>query len=290
MGFFDELKSKFGSRRLNVHARFELLQAAISGTMSEVYQARDRKTGEIVALKILDKEKTEALYKRVKNVQREAEGSMAMKFEHPYIVKTLEHGLTTTGSQYLVMEYLSGTGLNNVLTIKGDLMAGARVKYLKQVAESLQYVHEKRYIHRDICPRNLIFNEDFTILKLTDFGLSVPAEGAFLEPGNRTGTPNYMAPELVRRKKTDQRLDVFAFGVTAYELCTRELPWPSGNTGMAAMAHDQAPEDIRKFRPQINERLAKAIHSCIEPDVSKRCSSMKHFLYLIKKVENEDGE
>ena len=290
MGFFGELKSKFGSKRLNVRARFELLQAAISGTMSEVYQARDRKTGEIVALKILDKEKTEALYKRVKNAQREAEGSIAIRFEHPYIVKSLEHGLTTDGAQYLIMEYLSGTGLNNVLTIPTDLMAGARVMYLKQVAEALQCVHEKGYIHRDICPRNLIFTEDFTILKLTDFGLSVPAQGAFLEPGNRTGTPNYMAPELVRRKKTDQRLDVFSFGVTAYEMCTRELPWPSGNTGMAAMTHDQEPVDIRTYRPQINERLAKAIHSCIEPDPQKRCSTMKHFLFLIKKVEREDDE
>ena len=96
-----------------------------------------------------------------------------------------------------------------------------------------------------------------------------------MQPGNRTGTPNYMAPELVRRRATDLRLDVFAFGVTAFEICTYELPWQWGNTGMAAMTHDQPPADIRKYRPQINPVLAKAIHFCIEPDLSRRCPSME---------------
>lgn len=285
MGFFSNL---FKSKKLNVKARFELLQEAISGTMSAVYKAKDRRTGDIVALKILDKKKTSELQTRVKGELREPEGEIAVKMDHPFIVRTYEHGLTVDGAQYLIMEYLEGTGLNNVLCVEEDLMAGARVHYLRQVAESLQFVHEKGYIHRDICPRNLIFTGDFQTLKLTDFGLTVPARGAFLEPGNRTGTPNYMAPELVRRRPTDLRLDVFAFGVTAYELCTRELPWPRGNTGLAAMTHDQPPTDIREYRPQINERLAKAIHACIEPDVGRRCTDMKHFIRLLGKIQTED--
>ncbi len=77
-------------------------------------------------------------------------------------------------------------------------------------------------------------------MKLIDFGLTLPATPQFLQPGKRTGNPNYMAPEIVRRKPTDQRVDVFAFGVTAYEICTGELPWLRGTTGMAAMTHDQA--------------------------------------------------
>ena len=290
MGFFDNFKAKFGSKRLNVDARFELLQAAISGTMSNVYKAKDRKTGEIVALKILDKKKTEDLELRFKGEKREPEGAIAIKFDHPYIVKTIEHGVTTDGAQYLIMEYLRGTGLNNILVVKEDFMAGARVHYLRQVAEALKEVHRQGYIHRDICPRNLIFTGNGEVLKLTDFGLSVPARGAFLEPGNRTGTPNYMAPELVRRRATDKRLDVFSFGVTAYELCTRELPWPRGNTGMAAMTHDQPPVPIQEYRPQINARLARAIHACIEPDLKRRCQDMEHFLVLLGHIQTEDEE
>ncbi len=288
MAFLDRLKSFFASGRLEVKERFELLREAISGTMSKFYMARDRKTGEIVGLKILDPNKTAALEDRFKGLNKPTEGQIAMLFDHPYIIQTYEHGLTTSGAQYLVMEFLEGAGMNSLLVAKDSRLDGRRVTYIRQVAEALDIVHKVGFIHRDVCPRNLILTGDGEVLKLTDFGLSVPATPAFMQPGNRTGTPNYMAPELVRRFPTDQRLDVFAFGVTAYEICTFELPWPRGTTGMAAMTHDTPPADIRKYRPTINERLAQAIHSCIESSVNKRCPSMEKFLQMIRRVEHED--
>ena len=291
MGFLEKL---FGGRkRLDYRERFELLQAAISGTMSQVYKAKDRANDEIVALKILDPKKlasVEARFRGMKGVKKPSEGEVAMMFDHPYIVKTKEQGLTTDREHYLVMEYLEGTGLNNVLLVKQDLMAGARMHYIRQVAEALREVHDKGFIHRDICPRNLLFTCDANVLKLTDFGLSVPAKPPFTDPGNRTGTPNYMAPELIRRRPTDQRLDIFAFGVTIYELCCRRLPWPRGDSGLAAMTHDQPPTPIEEYRPDINRTLAKAIHSCLEADPKKRCPSLEKFLFQIQKVEYEDEE
>ena len=119
------------------------------------------------------------------------------------------------------------------------------------------------------------------------FGLTVPATPQFMQPGNRTGTANYMAPEVVRRKPTSQRLDIFAFGVTAYELCAFELPWPRG-AGLAAMAHgSQEPTDIRKKCPKIDPRLERAIYACLEPSPDKRPASMDEFMKLIKGVERE---
>jgi len=291
VGFLEKLFGR--KKRLDFRERFELLQAAISGTMSQVYKAKDRTSGEIFALKILDPKKLanlEARFRGMKGVRRPTEGEIAVMFDHPYIVQTKEQGLTTDGEHYLVMEYLEGTGLNNVLLVKQDLMAGARMHYIRQVAEALREVHAKGFIHRDICPRNLLFTGDANILKLTDFGLSVPAKPPFTDPGNRTGTPNYMAPELVRRRPTDQRLDIFSFGVTIYELCCRQLPWPRGDSGLAAMTHDQTPTPIEEYRPDINRTLAKAIHFCLEADPKKRCPSMEKFLFLIQKVEYEDEE
>jgi serine/threonine-protein kinase len=125
-------------------------------------------------------------------------------------------------------------------------------------------------------------------VKLIDFGLSVPAKEPFFQPGNRTGNPNYMAPELVRRRRTDFRVDVFAFGVTGYEICTLELPWQAGLTGQVAMSHEKPPTDIRRFRPQIHPALAQAIHWCVEPDVKKRCPSIAEFLTAIAEVDHED--
>jgi serine/threonine-protein kinase len=106
-----------------------------------------------------------------------------------------------------------------------------------------------------------------------------------------------MAPELVRRYSTDERLDVFAFGVTAFELCTFQRPWAGRATdvsamthAMTAMSHIEAPADIKQYRPQINPVLANAIHACIEPELRKRCPSMEKFLQNIRRIKHEDKE
>ena len=288
MGLLDRLKSVLRLKRVDIRERFELLREGIAGTMSKFYMARDRKTGQIVGLKILDPKKTALVEERFKGLNKPSEGEIAILFNHPYIVKTFEYGITTDGYQYLVMEYLGGPGLNTVLATRAPLLEGNQVRYIRQAAEALDVVHKTGFIHRDICPRNLILTEDYQTVKLTDFGLAVPATPPFMQPGNRTGTPNYMAPELVRRFPTDQRIDVFSFGVTAYEICTYELPWPRGSTGLAAMTHDQPPTDIRKYRPTINPRLAGAIHWCIQPDPHQRCPSMERFVQAIVRVESVD--
>lgn len=290
MRLLDRLKSMFGPKRLDVRDRYELLREAVHGTMSRFFMARDRKTGEIVGLKILDPKKTAEFEARFKGLKKPCEGEIASKFQHPYIVETLEHGKTLDGQQYLVMEYLGGGGLNTLITAKDPRLDGNRVEFIRHIAEALQAVHDAGFLHRDVCPRNMLLTTDGFTAKLTDFGLAVPATAPFFQPGNRTGTPNYMAPELVRRFPTDHRLDVFAFGVTAYEICTGELPWPRGSTGMAAMTHHQPPQDICQFRPAINPALAQAIHACIEPERNERCPSFKHFLQLIRGIRHEDAK
>jgi serine/threonine protein kinase len=290
MPFLDHLKSLFPGTRVNVSKRFALLRAAISGTMSKFYMARDLRTGEVVGLKILDPEKLAAFEARFKGLVKPCEGEIAFQLKHPHIVETLEYGLTTEGAQYLVMEFLEGAGVNSLLVARDERLEGRRLEFIRQLAEALAAVHAAGFIHRDVCPRNLMLTGDGENLKLIDFGLSVPATTPFMLPGNRTGTPNYMAPELVRRRSTDQRLDIFAFGVTAYEMCTYELPWLRGRTGMAAMGHDQPPTDIHNYRPQIHPKLADAIHSCIDPTVEKRCPSMEKFLQMIWRVEQVDGK
>jgi serine/threonine-protein kinase len=288
MGLLGNFKTLFGSSaKVNIGSRFELLREAISGTMSTFYMARDRSTKQIVGLKILDRAKTAALEARFVGIEKPKEGEIAIALAHPYIVKTLEHGLTTAGEQYLVMEFLEGPGLNSLIVGRSPQLEGRRMTLIRQAAEALAAVHRAGYIHRDICPRNFVVDKSCESLKLIDFGLSVPATPPFMQPGNRTGTANYMAPEVVRRRPTSQKLDIFAFGVTAYELCAFELPWPRG-AGLAAMAHgSQEPTDIRKFCPLIDQRLERAILACLEPEPQNRPASMEEFLKLIKGVDRE---
>jgi serine/threonine protein kinase len=278
-----------GTTKVNIRSRFELLREAISGTMSSVYMARDRQTKETVGLKILDRKKTAALEARFVGIKKPKEGEIAVTLVHPHIVRTLEHGLTTEDEQFVVMEFLDGPGLNSLIVGRSEQLKGRRMKLMRQAAEAVAAVHRAGYIHRDICPRNFVVDRECQSLKLIDFGLTVPATAPFMQPGNRTGTANYMAPEVVRRRPTSQRLDIFSFGVTAYEMCAFELPWPRG-TGAAAMAHgSQEPTDIRKYCPQIDPRLERAILACLEPEPEKRPATMDEFLKMIKGVDSENA-
>jgi serine/threonine-protein kinase len=118
--------------------------------------------------------------------------------------------------------------------------------------------------------------------------LTVPATPPFMQPGNRTGTANYMAPEVVRRRPTSQKLDIYAFGATIYELLAYELPWPRGTDGQATMAHGaEAPTDLSEHCPNIHPKLAAAVASCLEAEPARRPASMSAFLQMIRGVERE---
>jgi serine/threonine-protein kinase len=291
MGFFDWWKSESRAKgkKLDVDARFELLREAISGTMSKFYTARDRNTGDIVGLKIGDSEKVEAFETRFKGLNKPSEGEIAVSLKHPRIVQTLEFGLTTKGLRYVVMEFLPGPGLHTLINTRDPVLIGKRGELVRQMAEAIEYLHGAEYIHRDICPRNFICAPDATSLKLIDFGLSLPATRNFMQPGNRTGTPIFMAPEVSRRRWTDQRVDLFSLGVSAYQLCTFDYPWPVGeNPAISALRYDtDPPREILDARPDLNRELAAAIMKCLAADPNQRPASATEFLQMIRNVKTE---
>lgn len=291
MSILDSFRSLFKpQKKLDVEARFERLRSSVSGTMGDFNVVRDRTDNRIVGLKICDPEKFAIFEARFKGQGKPTEGEIALQMDHPRVMKTYEAGMTTKGQHYLVMEFIEGPGLQQLVQKRSeDQLRGKRLLLIRQMAEAIEYVHTKGFIHRDICPRNFICFPDVSGLKLIDFGLTVPAQGIFMQPGNRTGTPLYMAPEIVRRRVTDQRVDVFAFGVTAYCVTTFEFPWPAGDTtGRAALQHDTSePVDILHYRPDLNPLLARAIMGCMQPEVSKRTPSMTHFLQQIRSLETE---
>ncbi len=292
MGLLDKLKSAFASRpgKLDVESRFERMRTAVSGTMSNFQVVRDIKLNKTVGLKLLDVEKCNTFEARFKGLKKPSEGEIAVQMKHPLVVETYEYGVTTKNQPYLIMEYIEGPGLQQVIqTADEQRVRPHRLQMIRQMAESIQYVHDSKFIHRDICPRNFIVTADYSKVKLIDFGLTVPATAAFMQPGNRTGTPLYMAPEIVRRKATDQRVDVFSFGVSAYCLYTFDFPWNvTETTGRAALQHDTAPpRDILEFCPALNPVLAKAIMKCFDPNLNNRMVSIAAFLQAIKGVKED---
>ena len=290
MGLVDRVRSLFGETKLDISKRFELLREAVSGTMSKFYMARDRETGDVVGLKVCDLEKTNFFEGRFSGLKKPREGEIAIQFDHPRIVKTLEFGTTIKDEHYILMEFLDGPGLNAFIMQRSRQLEGKKHQLIKQMIEALIVVHEKKFIHRDVCPRNFICTKDGESLKLIDFGLTVPAEPAYMQPGNRTGTPNYMAPEIIRRKQTDHRLDIFSLGVTAYQTLTYQLPWPGQDvSGKAAVSHDTKPPlDIFAVRPQTNRRLGETIMKCLSRVPSDRPPGFDVVKRLIEKVSSDD--
>ena len=290
VGISQFFKSILEGGRVDVNARYQILREAVSGTMSNFHMARDRETEQIVGLKILDRKKTDALEARFKGLHKPTEGEIAVSLNHPRVVNTFSHGVTTNDEQFLVMEFLDGPGLNSLIIARSKSLDGNRLTLARHAAEALEAVHKAGYIHRDICPRNFVCSPDATSLKLIDFGLTVPAEKEFMLPGNRTGTPNYMAPEVVRRRQTDQRLDIYSYGASIYELFAFELPWQRGIDGRAAMGHGLSVlPPLRKYYPKINPTLEAAIMKCLEPEADNRFQNMSQFLKAIKRVQNEDA-
>lgn len=276
--------------KLDVAKRFELDKHAFNGTMSQFRVAKDFTTGNTVGIKFLDIEKSKLFESRFVGLKKPSEGEIALKLSHESIVETYEVGVTTLNEPYILMEYINGPGLDSLVNDKSERLKGRRVKLIRQMAEAIKAVHKAGFIHRDICPRNFICHESLEWLKLIDFGLTVPDQPEFKRPGNRTGTPLYMAPEIVRRRPTDHRVDIFAFGVTCYRLLVFEHPWSSADTtGKAALKHDtRPPTPIEQHNPKINPALAKAVMCCIEPDPNNRPETMEHFLRMIRRVENEE--
>ncbi len=291
MSFLDKIKDIFNTDRnrglLDVSAKFRLDRHAFSGTMSKFHAATEIGSNRRVGLKFLDAEKTAHFKARFKGLNKPIEGEIALQIVHPRVVETFEFGKTTSGQEYILMEYIDGPGLNQLIKNRSDQLDGKRIMLLRQMAESIQAVHDAGFIHRDICPRNFICNQDISWLKLIDFGLAVPDEPPYRLPGNRTGTPQYMAPEIVRLRATDHRVDIFSFGITAYRLLTLAHPWGSTDTtGKAALAHDtRAPSEITVHLPDIDERLAWAVHKCMAEKPDHRLNSLKSFLASIRDVE-----
>ncbi len=280
-GFFAKL---FGSDRVDLWRRFERLQESNSGTMSTFYKVRDTKTGAVAGLKLIDRRKQDPVEARYKGLEKPSEGEIGTRITGPNIVRTLEAGVSTTGDAFILQEFIEGTLLHAVISAKKPFTAAQRIDLVRQAATAIAAVHAAGFVHRDICPRNFLLRPDGRLV-LFDFGLTVPDKPAFLQPGNRVGTPNYMAPEVIRRRQADRRLDVFSFGVTAYEICTLQPPWPRSSAAQAALAHESPPIDIRTHWPDIPPALADAIMACLAADPARRPPTLDAFLKLVAGVQ-----
>jgi len=205
--------------------RYRVLEPVSEGGFAQVYRAEDRLTNEVVALKVL---KPTAL-KSARRLQRKfhrSEGEIAMSFQHENIVRTFDSALNDK-SGYLAMEYIEGPNLRDVIFECEPLPRRRRLELITAMGAGLAYIHDQNYLHRDFCPKNILVNSQ-GVPKIIDFGLCIPIDRKLRWKWDRSGTPSYMAPEQVRGQSVDVRADIYAFGVSMFEVLALRRPFGEG--------------------------------------------------------------
>jgi serine/threonine protein kinase len=232
--------------------RYEILGELGRGGMGIVFKARDRRLGRVVALKRLpdnlrDHPTAVALF------LREAQSAAALN--HPNIV-TIYDADQSDGNYYLTMEFLEGMPLDAILKKRGKLSPRDAMRMGIQIATGLQFAHERGIVHRDIKTANLFFTRD-RVVKIMDFGLAKMVEEVRKAATVIGGTPYYMAPEQGLGEKVDHRADLYAFGVTLFELLTGHVPFRDGDV---AYHHRHTPSpDLRELVPEAPPELAALV-------------------------------
>jgi eukaryotic-like serine/threonine-protein kinase len=295
VGFFSNLFGKKSGghsfKKADLAKRWDLRGRTGQGSMSKVYQAYDKELGRMICLKLLDKEKTakfEAKFLQM-GLKKPPEGEICMGLKHDNCVRTFDYGITTQGEQFLVMEWIDGLGLNYLIETKNAQLNGKRIPYLLQLCDAVQYLHDTKYLHRDLCARNIMVDKE-GVVKLIDFGLTIPYTEDFCKPGNRTGTLDILAPEIVKRQRTDHRVDLFALGATAFELFTFALPWERTANGEENLKRrmNAPPRKPQDFNKDLDPDLCAIISKSISREAPDRYASASDFKAALMGLAKQD--
>ncbi|MGH9865788.1 MAG: serine/threonine protein kinase, partial [Candidatus Acidiferrales bacterium] len=195
--------------------RYDILGEAGHGNMGNVYKARDRETGETVALKLIKPEiaSDQGMMERFKN-----ELLFARKITHKNVCRVYDFN-RIGGIAYTSMEYVEGESLRSVLNRFGSLPLRKGIDLALQICSGLKEAHAQGIVHRDLKPENVMIDAQGN-LKIMDFGIARSMEAATHLTGAMVGTPAYMAPEQVAGKPVDYRTDIYSLGLMLYEMFT----------------------------------------------------------------------
>lgn len=208
---------------------YQILEMVGKGGMSAVYKAYDRNLKRHVAVKVLAYKRKLDKKARARFVQ---EGIALSKLDHPNLIKVYEFGDADSAEPYLVMDFLQGVSLSDVMAPKKALPAFRAVSIIKQCVEALRHAHNKGVVHRDLKPSNVMLVEDpdtgAEVVKIIDFGIAKVEEldgQRLTETGEVFGSPLYMSPEQCRGERLDERSDMYSLGCMFYELLTGKAPF-----------------------------------------------------------------
>ncbi len=259
--------------------RFVIERRLGRGGMATVYLARDQRLNRQVAIKILHNQfaSDDQFLRRFKH-----EADSAARLNHPNIVRVYDVG-NEGNLQYIVMEYIEGADLKEIIALEGPLPVNRTIRLVQQIAEALEVAHQAGMVHRDVKPQNVLVDRNDQV-HLGDFGIAKSdRSSAYTDPGTTFGTADYLAPEQAQGLGATPRSDVYSLGVVTYEMLTGRLPF-TGDTPLAvAMQHVQsAPPPPRQFNPAIPPQLETIVLRALSKDPEQRPASARQFAELLR--------
>jgi CHASE2 domain-containing sensor protein len=251
--------------------RYELERELGRGAMGTVYLGRDPRINRVVAIKAIPivEEFTESeLAEARARFFREAE--MAGRLRHPGIVTVYDAG-EDGGIAWIAMEYLQGEILSQYTVPERLLPSATVLEVVARIADALDYAHSQDVVHRDIKPANVLYDPATRQIKLTDFGIARLTNTSATRSGIVLGTPSFMAPEQLEGRNVTGRSDLFALGVTLFQLLAGQLPFRADSmTGlMYKIANSQHPP-LKTIRPDLSPCVTSIIDRSLQKDPAQR--------------------
>ena len=260
------------SRGQKVNERYEIIKTIGEGGMANVYLANDIILDRKVAIKVLrgDLSNDEKFIRRFKR-----EALSVSNLSHPNIVEVYDVG-EEEGNYYIVMEYIDGKTLKQLLQKRGALTLTEVIDIMSQLTDGLAHAHEAYIIHRDIKPQNIMI-EDNGLVKITDFGIAMALNSTQLTQTNSVmGSVHYLPPEQANGKGSTIKSDIYSLGILMYELLTGSVPFKGDNAVEIALKHmKEKMPSIRKQNPTIPQSIENIVLKATAKNPKNRYDSVR---------------
>ena len=260
------------SRKNVIANRYEVVQHIGQGGMADVFRGVDTILNREVAIKILRADlSTDAV--SILRFEREAQAATALA--HPNIVEIYDVG-DYKGHHYIVMEFVPGRTLKQVIRARGPLLKEEAVDIMKQLTSAVSEAHSKGIIHRDIKPQNVIVKADGSV-KILDFGIAT-AKGSMqlTQANNVMGSVHYLAPELAKGEQASAQSDIYALGIVLYEMLAGDVPFKADQAVQVALRHMRDPmPSLREANPTVPQSIENIVIRATAKDPNKRYRSCR---------------
>lgn len=262
-------------------SRYQVLSLIGRGGMGVVYKVRDRELDKTFAIKMLDASLVSSQLTR-KRFQQESKA--ASQLTHANLCAVYDFGVGESGAPFIVMDYLDGTTLAQILKRDGALDRDRALPMFQQICEGIAHAHSKGVVHRDLKPENIMIthDNDLDVVKVVDFGIAqvltdeLRATQRLTKTGDLFGSPFYMSPEQCLGNQNDVRSDIYALGCLLYEMLTGAPPLVGENPIRTILKHineDPIPPSVKKPQANISLDLDYVIMRCLEKQPADRYQS-----------------